>query len=67
MNMPLFAKERTAAKLLDMTPQEFRDLVQAGSLPAPMKIGKNHERWSIEDIKAIMNGTAARPQEDFEL
>ena len=35
MNLPLFAKERTAAKLLDMTTKEFRDLVWSRSPPLP--------------------------------
>ncbi|MBE1282439.1 MAG: hypothetical protein GJ676_03925 [Rhodobacteraceae bacterium] len=30
MNLPLFAKERTAAKFLDKSTKEFRDLVTAG-------------------------------------
>jgi predicted DNA-binding transcriptional regulator AlpA len=64
MNLPLFAKERTAAKLLDMTTKEFRDLVSSGALPAPTKIGEDHERWNVSDLQAILSGKAM--DEDFQ-
>ncbi|PTV94900.1 AlpA family transcriptional regulator [Rhodobacter aestuarii] len=62
----LYATDRTAAKLLDMKPAEFRDLVEVGALPAPLKIG-TFERWSIEEINAIVQGTKPKPTEEFEL
>ncbi|WP_288949284.1 hypothetical protein [uncultured Paracoccus sp.] len=60
---PLFASEKTAARLLDMHPAEFRKLVDAGSLPGPVK----HKRWDVEQIRAIMRGEFVRPSEDFDL
>ena len=35
---PIFARERNAAKVLDMTPAEFRALVVRGLLPGPRRI-----------------------------
>jgi hypothetical protein len=62
----LFASERSAAAMLDMRPAEFRALVAAGSLPAPIRIGE-HERWSVEDLDAIVRGQKPKPTEDFTL
>ncbi|MPL79232.1 hypothetical protein SDC9_25108 [bioreactor metagenome] len=62
----IYATDRTAARLLDMRPAEFRDLVSAGALPAPLKIGQ-HERWSISDIDAIVRGSKPKPTEEFDL
>lgn len=63
---PILASERSAAKLLDMKPTQFRALVACGALPAPVRIG-SHERWDVEQIRNILSGKAARPCEDFEL
>lgn len=60
---PIFASVNTAAKLLDMKPGEFRRLVEQGALPGPVR----HERWDVEQIRAIMRGDAVRRNEDFEL
>lgn len=62
----LYATDRTAAKLLDMRPAEFRDLVAIGALPAPLRIGK-FERWSVTEIDAIVQGTRPKPTEVFDL
>lgn len=53
--MPIFANERTAAKLLDMQPATFRCLVKKGVLPKPVEIG-GFERWEVEQIRAITSG-----------
>ena len=53
--IPLFATDRTAAKLLDMKPKQFRDLVAAGILPPPINIGK-HERWDMEALTRALRG-----------
>ena len=50
---PLFARESTAARLLDMDVAEFRRLVSAGALPRP---NPNHQRWSVEELKRAMEG-----------
>lgn len=62
----LYASDRTAARLLDLKLAEFRDLVAAGVLPPPTRIGAL-ERWSVEDLDAILRGRAFRPQDDFTL
>lgn len=54
----LFASERTAAKLLDLTLKEFRELVMAGALPGPVTIGEKVLRWSIRDLSLISSGEA---------
>ena len=53
---PIFASERTAASLLDMSVSEFRRLVAEGVLPGPCMLG----RWSVEELTRIMRGDAAR-------
>lgn len=59
---PLFASERTAARLLDMKPGEFRELVQKGALPPPCR----HGRWDVEHLAAIMRGKMIARNEDLE-
>ncbi len=56
--MPLFAGANKAAKLLDLKPDEFRQLVSEGILPPPCHLG-DFERWDMEQIKAIASGEAA--------
>lgn len=60
---PMFASASTAAKLLDMKPTEFLRLVEAGSLPGPVR----HERWDVDQIRAIMRGDAVKARRQFEL
>ncbi|WP_170759909.1 hypothetical protein [Ruegeria lacuscaerulensis] len=67
MNHPLFAKEQTAAKLLDMTAKEFRELVDNGALPPPKTLAGGLERWNVQDLCAIANGDAARPEDEIEV
>ncbi|BBU58556.1 hypothetical protein KU6B_48210 [Mameliella alba] len=59
-------KSETAAKMLDMTPDEFRALVADGALPGPVRIG-DKERWLCDTLRAILRGDAAKPDEDFDL
>jgi hypothetical protein len=54
---PLFAAERKAAAMLDLRPAEFLRLVGDGVLPSPTKIGI-HERWDMEQLQAIVRGSA---------
>ncbi len=56
-NNQLLAREATAAKMLDMTVNDFRELVASGCLPKPLRIGGRHDRWSVEHLKAISTGT----------
>jgi hypothetical protein len=60
---PMFAREQTAAKILDMTCTEFRTLVECGSLPKPTA----HNRWDVAALEAIMRGEKIKPAEDFDL
>jgi len=64
---PLAVGESSAARLLDMATAEFRRLVAAGALPPPVKLASGIERWRYDDLRAILDGSAARPAaEDFE-
>ena len=63
---PLYASDKTAAKLLDMTRPEFLDLVDQGALPPPVMLGTNLARWSVRDLETIINGRAAIPEQDIE-
>ena len=51
----LFASERTAARLVDMKPDEVRDLVDRGLLPPPRRIG-NVERFDLAELQAVIRG-----------
>lgn len=55
---PILANERSAAKLLDMKPAEFRNLVDEGHLPKPRLIA-GFERWDVEDLRLIASGDQA--------
>jgi predicted DNA-binding transcriptional regulator AlpA len=64
---PLFASERRAAQLLDMSPAQFRDLVEAGALPPPCAIAGTVRRWDVEELQAIMRGAIPRVTQDLDL
>lgn len=55
---PIFAAEDTAARLCDMTAEEFRRLVEAGHLPPPRVIGKLR-RYDVEELRRVIRGEAA--------
>lgn len=59
-------KDTTAASMLDLSASEFRRLVEAGALPQPCRIG-GHERWRVDMLEAVVNGDAAKPEQEFEL
>lgn len=62
---PLLAvKEATAAQMLDMRTNEFRNLVQIGALPQPIDLAGQVLRWRVSDLEAILTG--AVPDEGFE-
>lgn len=54
-NMPIFASDRLAAKLFDMTRSDFIRLVDEGHLPCPKLIG-NHKRWDVQELQRIASG-----------
>lgn len=55
---PILARDTTAAAMLDMTPAEFRRLVDRGALPKPLRIG-DMIRWDMDQIRRIVSGDAA--------
>jgi predicted DNA-binding transcriptional regulator AlpA len=63
---PLAVGDATAAAMLDLPASEFRKLVAAGALPPPVRIG-GHSRWRVDQLTAILDGAAAKPEQDFEL
>ena len=48
---------------MDMAPTEFRRLVQSGSLPLPVKITGNLERWRVSDLEGVLTGDAMNEDE----
>ncbi|MEO1474007.1 MAG: hypothetical protein AAFS03_08705 [Pseudomonadota bacterium] len=51
----IYVRDTRAAKLCDLTTEEFRKLVDAGALPPPRKLG-GHERWYVPDLHAVATG-----------
>lgn len=47
--------DREAAKSLSLTLSEFKGLVEAGSLPGPVRIGP-YQRWSASTLSAVIDG-----------
>ncbi|WP_422028073.1 hypothetical protein [Roseovarius sp.] len=64
---PLALRDTNAAKVLDMPTAKFRDLVKKGAMPPPVVLADGIERWRMSDLAAILDGTAARPDEDIEV
>lgn len=52
---PMFASETSAAKALDLTVPQFRDLVLSGHLPKPRRIGE-FDRWDMAELQRIISG-----------
>lgn len=61
--VPIFASEATAARLLDMKPGEFRQLVEDGHLPRPRDIG-GLRRWDVAELRRIASGDAVEGMGD---
>lgn len=55
---PMLASENTAARLLDMKPREFRELVELGHLPKGNEIAPGVHRWDTELLKRLAQGEA---------
>lgn len=66
MTAPIYASERTAAKLMDMKPQQFSELVDKGLLPRPCEIG-DVRRWRVADLDRINSGEAMMDDIDLAL
>lgn len=52
---PIFATAATAARMLDMKLSDFNELVEAGHLPRPCRIG-TLERFDMEELAKIIRG-----------
>ena len=52
---PLFATAATAARLLEMTLDQFNELVAAGYLPRPHRIG-TLERFDVAQLQSAIRG-----------
>lgn len=52
---PMFASEATAARLLDMKPARFRELVEAGHLPPPFLVGGDR-RFDVAELRRVIRG-----------
>jgi len=52
---PILVSEKSAARLMDMKPAEFRLLVDAGAFPPPQKYGEL-PRWRYADLEAVASG-----------
>lgn len=64
---PLAVREKTAARMLDMSQADFQRLVKDGALPGPTRIG-DVTLWRVADLEAILSGDAARPgDQEFEM
>lgn len=59
--VPVFASERTAARLLDMEVEQFRQLVKAGALPKPVLINDILRRWEVATLGEYMVREDERP------
>ena len=57
---PVYARDATAAKLLDMPVSRFSALVRQGILPPPICIA-DMERWKVPELLPILDDSAARP------
>ena len=60
---PIFANERSAARLLDMKPAEFTRLVDRGHLPKPRDIA-GMKRWDVDELRRTIVGEAAEGMGD---
>lgn len=56
---PILATEATAAKLLDLSLDDFRRLVEAGHLPRGREIAPGLVRWPVDELRRITDGRAA--------
>lgn len=44
----------SGARLLDVSPRFFHQLVADGRLPAPIRFGPRCVRWRVQDIEAAL-------------
>lgn len=53
---PIFAGEAMAARLLDMSVNEFLNHVEEGHIPAATEILPGAFRWRVEELKQLADG-----------
>lgn len=64
---PAALREANAAAYLDLSVSKFRNLVNNGALPKPVRLADGVERWRSNDLLAILDGKADQPRnEDME-
>ena len=61
---PIGASELSAARLLDMKVEQFRELVRAGLLPNGREIAPGIVRWPVDDLRRILKGEASNGMSD---
>lgn len=60
----LAVRAATAAAMLDLPATRFRELVAAGALPPPVRLGDD-ERWRVADLNAALNGQPTERELDW--
>lgn len=55
---PILASEERAARLLDLSPKQFRSMVDGGHLPKGREIAPGLVRWVVDDLRRIATGNA---------
>lgn len=61
---PLYVKQRTAARMMDMDQPLFAELVEVGVLPKPVDF-MGRLRWRVADLDDINSGAAM--DQEFEV
>lgn len=62
---PIACGEKKAASMFDLSPKDFRALVDDGTFPKPKRLG-GCERWDIAELKAIFRGEKVDGFEDVQ-
>jgi predicted DNA-binding transcriptional regulator AlpA len=52
----IMVRESTAAKMLELSVSEFRNLIALGSLPQGRVIGPRVTRWDVEALRSVARG-----------
>ena len=60
------ARDRTAAKLLDLPLEKFLIFVSAGDLPDGREIVPGEKRWDVETLKQIVKGDFVTGDEEIQ-
>ncbi|WP_412550309.1 helix-turn-helix transcriptional regulator [Shimia sp. MIT910701] len=60
-------KETDAAAAIGLSRAHFRKLVSRDALPPPVVLPDGTELWMFDDLRAILNGEAAKPNQGFEI